>query len=80
MERTVGVEEARNKLSRLADEVSAGDDVVVLTRRGRPAEARREAARVELAARVDTLRQAVAAAGLDESVVDEAIAAARRAG
>lgn len=93
MERTVGVEEARNKLGQLADEVSHRSDVIVLTRRGRPLavlmgsaeyeralEAKQAAARAELKHRVDQLRDAVARAGLDASVVDEAIAAARAAG
>jgi PHD/YefM family antitoxin component YafN of YafNO toxin-antitoxin module len=67
--------------------------VVVLTRRGRPVavlmgpaeyervnEARRQLARDELQHRVGQLREAVAAAGLDISLVDDAIAAARAAG
>ena len=93
MERTVGVEEARNKLGQLADEVSRRSEVIVLTRRGRPVavlmgsaeyersvEAHRTAARAELRQRVDQLRDAVDKAGLDRSLVDEAIAAARAAG
>jgi prevent-host-death family protein len=93
MERSMGVEQARNQLGRLADEVSDESDVVVLTRRGRPVavlmgpaeyervnEARRQLARDELQLRVTQLREAVAAAGLDISLVDEAIAAARAAG
>jgi PHD/YefM family antitoxin component YafN of YafNO toxin-antitoxin module len=67
--------------------------VVVLTRRGRPVavlmgpaeydrvnEARRQLAREELQLRVDQLRTAVAGAGLDASLVDDAVAAARAAG
>jgi prevent-host-death family protein len=93
VERTVGVEEARNQLGRLADEVNRGADTVVLTRRGRPiavligsseyeriAEAQRRAAQDELRRRVDALRRAVDDAGLDIALVDEAIAAARAAG
>ncbi len=93
MERSMGVEQARNQLGRLADEVSDESDVVVLTRRGRPVavlmgpaeyervnEARRQLARDELQLRVTQLREAVTAAGLDISLVDEAIAAARAAG
>lgn len=93
MERSLGVEQARNQLGRLADEVNDKPDVVVLTRRGRPVavlmgpaeyervnEARRQLARDELQLRVTHLREAVAAAGLDISLVDEAIAAARAAG
>jgi prevent-host-death family protein len=93
MERSLGVEQARNQLGRLADEVNEKPDVVVLTRRGRPVavlmgpaeyervnEARRQLARDELQHRVGQLREAVAAAGLDISLVDDAIAAARAAG
>ncbi len=93
MERSLGVEQARNQLGRLADEVNDKPDVVVLTRRGRPVavlmgpaeyervnEARRQLARGELQRHVGQLRQAVAAAGLDISLVDDAIAAARAAG
>lgn len=91
MARSIGVEEARARLGRLAEEVAAADDAVVLTRRGRalavllsPAEyerlqeSRRRLAQVELAARLGEVRERVAAAGLDVSVVEEAIAAARR--
>ena len=93
MERTVGVEQARSHLGRLAEEVSERSEVIVLTRRGRPlavlmgpaeyeraVEAQRRMAREELQRRVAALRQAVAQAGLDASLVDEAIAAARSAG
>ncbi len=93
MERSLGVEQARNQLGRLADEVSEKSEVVVLTRRGRPVavlmgpaeyervnEARRQLAQDELRRRVDQLRAAVAEAGLDGSLVDDAIAAARAAG
>ncbi len=93
MERSLGVERARNQLGRLVDEVSEKSDVVVLTKRGRPVailmgpaeyergnEARRQLARDELQLRVDQLRAAVARAGLDTSLVDDAIAAARSAG
>jgi prevent-host-death family protein len=93
MERSLGVEQARNQLGRLADEVNDKPDVVVLTRRGRPVavlmgpaeyervnEARRQLARDELRLRVSQLREAVAGAGLDISLVDDAIAAARAAG
>ncbi len=93
MERSLGVEQARNQLGRLADEVSEKSEVVVLTKRGRPVavlmgpaeyervnEARRQLAQEELRRRVDQLRAAVAKAGLDGSLVDDAIAAARAAG
>ena len=93
MERTVGVEQARNQLGRLADEVSQKSEVVVLTRRGRPVavlmgsaeyeraiEAQRRVAGEELRRQVERLRKAVTKAGLDQSLVDEAIASARAAG
>ena len=91
MERSVGVEQARGELGRLAASVAAGEEPVVLTRRGR-AEAflvgrdeyaefklkRSEVARGELAKKLDEVRQRIARSGLDASVVDEAIEAARR--
>lgn len=92
MERTIGVDKARAKLGQLAEEVAADDDAVVLTRRGealavlvspaeyeRLIETSRRAAQEELRARLAQVRQSVADAGLDVSVVDEAIAAARTA-
>lgn len=91
MERSVGVEEARSRLGRLADEVAEADESVVLTRRGhavavlvsaaeyrRLRDERRRLARAELEDRLTDVRQRVADAGLDTSVVEEAIAAARR--
>ncbi len=93
MERSVGVEEARNRLGRLAEEVNDSSDVVVLTRRGEPLavlmgtqeyqrslEVQRQAARAELQSRVEALRRAVSEAGIDVALVDEAVRAARRAG
>lgn len=93
MERTMGVEQARNQLGRLAEEVSDSSEVVVLTRRGRPLavlmgpaeyertlEAQRRVAREELQRHVAALRRAVAEAGLDVALVDDAVTAARRAG
>jgi prevent-host-death family protein len=93
MERSVGVEEARNRLGRLAEEVNDSSDVVVLTRRGEPLavlmgtqeyqrslEVQRQAARAELQSRVEALRRAVSEAGIDVALVDEAVSAARRAG
>jgi prevent-host-death family protein len=90
MERTIGVDKARAKLGRLAEEIAADDESVVLTRRGeavavlvspaeydRLVETRRRMAREEMRARLVQVRQSVAAAGLDVSVVDEAITAAR---
>ncbi|HTB70664.1 MAG TPA: type II toxin-antitoxin system Phd/YefM family antitoxin [Solirubrobacteraceae bacterium] len=90
MERTIGVDKARSKLGQLAEEVAADDEAVVLTRRGqavavlvspaeydRLTETRRRTAQEELRARLAEVRQSVADAGLDVSVVDEAITAAR---
>jgi antitoxin YefM len=92
MERTIGVDKARAQLGQLADEIVAEDEAVVLTRRGQavavlisPAEyealleLRRTLAREELQARLAEVRASVASAGLDVSVVDEAIEAARAA-
>jgi len=91
MERSVGVEKARGELGRLAASVAAGEEPVVLTRRGR-AEAvlvgrdeyaefklkRSEAARAELARKLGEVRERIERSGLDAAVVEEAIAAARR--
>jgi antitoxin YefM len=92
MERTIGVDKARARLGQIADEIVAEDEAVVLTRRGQavavlisPAEyealleQRRRLAREELQARLAEVRASVASAGLDVSVVDEAIEAARAA-
>jgi prevent-host-death family protein len=93
MERSVGVEEARARLGRLADEVAEADEPVVLTRRGRAiavlisaaeydrlVSAWRQLAREELQSRLHDVRQSVEAAGLDVSAVDEAITAVRALG
>jgi len=90
MERTIGIDKARAKLGQLAEEVAAADVPVMLTRRGQalavlisPTEyerllaERRQRARQELSERLAVVRQSVADAGLDVSVVDQAIAAAR---
>lgn len=92
MERTIGVDKARAKLGEIADEIAADDEAVVLTRRGQAVavlvspseydsllESKRRLAREDLQARLVEVRQSVAAAGLDVSVVDEAITAARSA-
>jgi antitoxin YefM len=92
MERTIGVDKARAKLGEIADEIAADDEAVVLTRRGQAVavlvspseydslvESRRRLARDDLRARLAEVRENVAAAGLDVSVVDEAITAARSA-
>ena len=93
MERFIGVEEARAKLGQLVDAVAAGGEHVALTKRGRPVamivgreeysrlkQLASERARAELANQLAVARRQVKAAGLDVSVLDEAIRAARRAG
>lgn len=91
MERFMGVEEARARLGRLVEEIAASGEAVALTKRGRPMAilvssdeyarlkqtANREA-REELGRHLGKVRRAVKAAGMDPSVVEEAIAAARR--
>lgn len=90
MERTIGVDKARAKLGRLAEEVAAEEVSVVLTRRGqalavlvspteyeRILDERRRRARRQLSDRLAAVRQSVCDAGLDVSVVDQAIDAAR---
>ena len=89
IERFVGVEEARANLGRLADEVAGGEEVW-LTKRGRPLAvllgreeydrlraAATRAERAELAKRLARARRQVKKAGLDASVIDEAVGAAR---
>ena len=93
MERTIGVDKARSRLGQIAEEIAADDDAVVLTRRGealavlvspaeyeRLRESQRRVAQEELRTRLAKVRETVADAGLDVSVVDEAISAARIAG
>jgi prevent-host-death family protein len=90
MERTIGVDKARAMLGQLANEVAADDVPVVLTRRGKPLAVllspdeydrliwrQRLEVREELRALLKEVRQSVADAGLDVSVVDEAISVAR---
>jgi prevent-host-death family protein len=92
MERTIGVDKARAKLGQLAEEIATDDESVVLTRRGeavavlvspaeydRLVESRRRMAQEELRSRLVRVRESVVAAGLDVSVVDDAITAARAA-
>ncbi|HVB54671.1 MAG TPA: type II toxin-antitoxin system Phd/YefM family antitoxin [Candidatus Acidoferrales bacterium] len=91
MERFVGVEEARDTLGRLVEEVAASGEPISLTRRGRPlavlmsrdeyARLKRVAtqdARNELATILADVRQRVGEAGVEQDVIDAAIAAARR--
>jgi prevent-host-death family protein len=92
MERTIGVDKARAKLGQIADEIAADDEPVVLTRRGqavavlvspseydRLVDTKREMAQQKLRARLAEVRREIADSGLDVSVVDEAITAARAA-
>lgn len=92
MERTIGVDKARTRLGQIADEIAADEEAVVLTRRGQAVavlispseydaliELRRKMAREELQSRLVKVREKVESAGLDVSVVDEAIEAARAA-
>ncbi len=91
MERYIGIEEARGRLGRLADEVAEGGDAVVLSKRGRARAvlvdrdeyfrfklASAQEAREELGRALAEARRSIAEAGLDPSVVDEAVDAARR--
>lgn len=91
MERFVGVEDARGSLGRLVEEVAAGDNVVALTKRGKALAVlvsreeylqmklvATERARTELAESLSSARRVVSEAGLDVTVIDEAVAAARR--
>jgi prevent-host-death family protein len=89
MEHTIGVDKARARLGQLAEQAAASEPVI-LTRRGERLAVligpedyeqllaeRRDRARERLADRLAAVRQSVTASGLDVSVVDEAIAAAR---
>ena len=86
------IDKARARLGQIAEEIADDDEPVVLTRRGeavavlvspaeydRMVESKRRMAQEQLQARLAVVRQNVAAAGLDVSVVDEAITAARAA-
>jgi prevent-host-death family protein len=87
----IGVESARSRLGQLLEEVAASGEPVAFAKRGqelgvlvsrdeyaRTKEALTRVARAELAERLAEIRRRVAEAGLDESVVDEAIEAVRR--
>jgi len=93
MERMVGVEGARAVLGQLAEEVSAGAEPVILTKRGqalavlvsrdeyaRLKEASTRLARAELQERLAGIRKRVAQAGLDPSDVEEALRQVRAVG
>jgi len=87
-----GVEEARGRLGDLVDEVARKGTTVILTKRGeqrailigqaefeRLKTAASRNAREELRQRLAVVREQVTAAKLDPSVVDAAVAAAKRA-
>jgi prevent-host-death family protein len=91
MERFVGIEEARGSLGRLVEEVATSGDHIAVTKRGRALavlvsrdeyahlkQIANERAREELSRLLTDARQRVEAAGLDPSVIEQAIAAARR--
>ena len=88
MEVMIGVDKARARLGQLAERAWA--EPVILTRRGERLAVligpedyeqllaeRRERARAQLIERLGEVRASVAESGLEVSVVDEAIAAAR---
>jgi antitoxin YefM len=90
MERFVGVEEARARLGKLVEEVAESGNPVALTKRGRALamivgreeysrirQLASERARERLAKQLAQARRQIKAAGLDPSVVEEAIRAAR---
>ena len=92
MERFMGIEEARGKLGELAREVEERGEPVVLTKRGRPLAvllnrdeygrfklAETASARAEVERYLVKVRRNVKGTALKRSVVDEAIAAVRRA-
>jgi PHD/YefM family antitoxin component YafN of YafNO toxin-antitoxin module len=91
MEKSIGIEEARGKLGELADQVSESGDGIVLCRRGiaqamlvdREEYLKYKAAmnaetRAELERLLAKVEAQVADAGLDRSVVAEAIETARK--
>lgn len=89
----MGVEQARPILGQLVDDVAAGGEPIVLAKRGQPAavlvgrdryarltEAATALARSELQRKLIEARRPIKDAGLEPSVIDEAIAAARELG
>lgn len=91
LERVVGIEEARASLGRLVEDVATSGESVALTKRGRAlavlvsrdeyarlVQIGNRDARAELRQRLAEARRRVKAAGLDPSIVDEAIEVARR--
>jgi prevent-host-death family protein len=91
MERTLGVEEARARLGELAEEVGAGGEAVVLTKRGRALavlvdreqyarykEHSSRVARSELQKLLPQIQAQIERVGLDRKMIRDAIDAARR--
>lgn len=91
MERFLGVEEARGRLGQLVQEVGAGAEPVIFAKRGQAlavlisrdeyARLRQVASQVsrdELKRRLSEARRRVKKAGLDPSIIDEAIEAAAK--
>lgn len=91
-DRVIGVEEARGKLGQLVNEVASGGGPVQIMKWGqamcvlvsrdeyvRLKTAATRYARSELARRLEEVRSRVLDAGLDPSVIDEAMEAAREA-
>ena len=92
MERMMGVEQARARLGQPAEEVGAGGEPVIFTKRGealavlvsrdeyaRLKELATRLSRAELEERLAAVRKRVKQAGLEPEVVDEAIKAVRQA-
>jgi antitoxin YefM len=90
MQHSIGVEDARSRLGKLADEVEEAGEPIAITRHGRPIavliapgdysdllESRRELARQRLQEHLVEIRLKVRDAGLDAAVVDEAMASVR---
>ncbi|MGZ8578599.1 MAG: type II toxin-antitoxin system Phd/YefM family antitoxin [Actinomycetota bacterium] len=93
MERYVGIERARGRLGQLAEEVAAGSEPIILTKRGQTLavivsrdeyaqmkEAATRLVRAELQGRLAEVRKSIRQAGLEAGAVDEAIAMARGLG
>lgn len=91
MERFLGVEEARGRLGQLAEEVAAGGEPIILSKRGRALavimsrdeysklkRAATEQVRAELLARLAEIRKKIQQAGLEPEAVDEAISTSRK--
>ena len=91
MERTLGIEEARGRLGEIAEEVAEGSDAVVLSKRGKAlavlvdsAQYRRfkehssRTARAELQRLLPQIQAEIERAGLDRTLIRDAIDASQR--